>query len=179
MDSLVGQDLRITLPGQPADPAAGPALQTLIEGVGRIATGCWPDARWEWMHGPSSAGRCLAALAARLAGHVDGTENDTSAYWSPLGAILATGAGGRAMAWKIELHANWRGPWGVAIEPRLRRRLLGLLTSDRIPGRKELPAEEAAPFSEALRRMAGLGGDGARFVPADAHWQRRAVLVFP
>lgn len=177
-ENLVGHDLHLTL--RPPQGATGlvdeahAALTNLKNAVGAA----WPQPVWVWMHGPQSLPNVVAAMVRRVDGHMDGPESNDGGYYGPLGHLIATAAG-RTFAFAVDLHGRWRGDWYLAIEPRLRRRFLGFITSDRIPGSRELDPATATALNEVVHQILAHHGANARTVPGNTHWQRSEILVFP
>lgn len=177
--NLVGHDLRLGLGRPPDDAARIAAVQGVLATLHTAVSAAWAGAAWEWMHGPDTVPRVVAAVARRSAAHVPSTEGGSDDHYGPLGYLLAR-AGAWQLAFSVEVHVAWRGDWHVAIEPRLRIvRLFGLLTSHRLPGSRELDAPTAAALSGVLRQVAQARGPAASIVPGNPHWQRAELLVFP
>lgn len=150
----------------------------LLESMHAAIVAVWGSAEWSWMHGADTPRRTILALAGRVAAHEPGAESGDGAYYAPLGSIVSD-ADGLTLVWKVEAHASWRSRWGLALEPRLRRRLLWILNSDRIPGRYELQGGTANRITQVLRKLAAQHGASAVTIPSNPHRNRRAVLVFP
>lgn len=176
---LIAQDAQLLMPGPPDDAGVmTAAVVRVVAALESAVVAAWPGAAWAWMHGPDTLPRAVAALARRVAGHVPDPEGGDGSYYAPLGGLIAA-AGGHRLVWRVDVHAAWRGRWGVAIEPRLRRTLLWILDSDRIPGRHELPEATAIELDRVVRTLCALPGCEATTVPSNPHRQRTAILVFP
>ncbi|MBL8858744.1 MAG: hypothetical protein JNL28_09580 [Planctomycetes bacterium] len=176
--SNVGKDLSIELNGPPDESGESAEVRAMMAALQTAVVAAWPGAVWQYTHGNDTVPRVIAALAKRVAAHKPDPERGSDRYYGPLGHLVAH-ASGRTLVFGVELHAEWRGPWRLVIEPRLRRRLLGFITSDRIPGSRELDGPTATALSSVLSQVTAQGGESARLIAGDRHWQRTATLVFP
>lgn len=176
--SNVGKDLSIELEGAPDESGHCTEVRAVMDALQSAVVAAWPGAAWQYMHGPDTVPRVIAALARRVAAHEPDPERGSDRYYGPFGHLIAR-ASGRTLVFGVELRGEWQGRWRLVVEPRLRRRLLGFITSDRIPGSRELDGPTATALSGVLSRVTARFGESARLIAGDRHWQRTATLVFP
>lgn len=170
----MSQDLHVTLAARDRLDEVRAALAELHA----AALAQWPGAEWNYLHGPATVPRVVAAVEQRVAAHVPDPEGGDGRFYGPFGSLIARAAG-RTLVFRVELRGAASGTWQLVVEPRLRRKLLGFISSDRIPGSRELDSPTASALRAVLMRVAELHGARARLAPGDPHWQRTAVLVFP
>jgi len=176
-DSLVAKDLHVPLLAKPDERAAVLAeIQQRIAAIHAAVTATWPGTDWQWRHGHDTVPRVVAAIANRAASN-ESTAESSDAWYGPCGELVVRSSG-HTVVWKLDVHATWRRPWHLTIEPRLRRNWW-LFTSDRIPGTRELAPALARSLTEVMGRMLADCGPDARCVPGNSHWQRNEILVFP